>query len=80
MLTKICGIFFEYFLYSLPDISKWNTNNATCMNGMFFECYILISLHGISKWITYNDTNMSYMFVGCLSLCSFPLYIKMEYK
>ena len=25
-------------LTSLPDISKWNTNNVSYINGMFFCC------------------------------------------
>ena len=25
-------------LYSLPDISQWNTNNVTDMNNMFYGC------------------------------------------
>ena len=29
-------------LISLPDISKWNTNNVTYMDNMFSECLSLI--------------------------------------
>jgi len=25
-------------LLSLPDISKWNTNNVTDMSGIFYKC------------------------------------------
>ena len=28
-------------LSSLPDISKWNTNNVTNMNNMFSKFYII---------------------------------------
>ena len=35
-------------LESLPDISKWNTNNATNMSNMFYGCLNII----ISKMIT----------------------------
>ena len=41
-------------LISLPDISKWNTNNVTDMNGMFSRCSSLKSLPDISKWNTNN--------------------------
>ena len=47
-------------LSSLPDISKWNTNNVTNMNNMFYGCSSLTSLPDISKWNTNNVTNMSY--------------------
>ena len=46
-------------LSSLPDISKWNTNNDTNMNGMFWLCSSLSSLPDISKWNTNNVTNMT---------------------
>ena len=55
-------------LISLPDISKWNTNNVTDMSWMFCRCESLISLPDISKWNTNNVTNMDYMFNGCKSL------------
>ena len=59
-------------LSSLPDISKWNTNNINNMSGMFCRCLSLSSLPDISKWNTYNITNMSGMFIGCSSLSSLP--------
>ena len=49
-------------LSSLPDISKWNTNNVTDMREMFSGCKSLSSLPEISKWNTKNVKNMSYMF------------------
>ena len=33
-----------YNLSSLPDISKWDTQNVTNMNNMFYNCYRLSSL------------------------------------
>ena len=30
-------------LSSLPDISKWNTNNVTDMSSMFYDCYSLLN-------------------------------------
>ena len=59
-------------LISLPDISKWNSNNVTNMSYMFYKCKSLITLPDISKWNINNVTNMSYMFYGCNSLESFP--------
>ena len=52
-------------LSSLPDISKWNTNNVTDMNHMFEYCSSLSSLPDISKWDTNNVTDMKYMFYNC---------------
>ena len=59
-------------LSSLPDISKWNTNNVTDMSYMFFGCSSLSSLPDISKWNINNVNNLSYMFHGCSSLSSLP--------
>ena len=36
-------------LISLPDVSKWNTNNVIYMNGRFDQCLSLISLPDIIK-------------------------------
>ena len=46
-------------LISLPDISKWNTNNVTNMEGLFANCSSLISLPDISKWNTNNTIDLS---------------------
>ena len=63
-------------LISLPDISKWNTNNVINMFCMFggkrSGCSSLISLPDISKWNTNNVTNMDGMFYNCSSLISLP--------
>ena len=59
-------------LSSLPDISKWKTNNVNNMNGMFSGCSSLSSLPDISKWNTNNVNNMSTMFFQCSSLTSLP--------
>ena len=37
-------------LLTLPDLSKWNTNNVIDMSYMFLECSSLSSLPDISKW------------------------------
>ena len=36
-------------LKSLPDISKWDTKNATNMSYMFYNCDSLESLPDLSK-------------------------------
>ena len=59
-------------LNSLPDISKWNTNNVNNMSYMFSYCKSLNSLPDISKWNTNNVNNMRGMFSGCKSLNSLP--------
>jgi len=72
-VTNLNGMFCNcYSLFSLPDISKWNTNKVTNMSNMFSYCSSLISLPDISKWITNDVTNMSYMFNFCYSLISLP--------
>ena len=59
-------------LKSLPDISKWNTNNATDMSYMFYNCSSLKTLPEISKWNTNNVIDLKYMFYNCSLLLSFP--------
>ena len=58
-------------LSSLPDISKWNTNNDIYMNGMFYGCSSLSSLPDISKWNTNNAKDKNGMFGGCFQLLDF---------
>ena len=58
------SIFYGYSnLKSLPDISKWNINNAIDMKCMFYECILLESLPDISKWNTNNITNKYELFI-----------------
>ena len=59
-------------LLSLPDISKWITNNITVMSHMFYGCSSLLFLPDISNWNTNNITKINYMFYGCLLLLSLP--------
>ena len=37
-------------LSSLPDISKWDTNNVMDISRMFYNCSALKFLPDISKW------------------------------
>ena len=42
-ITNINDMFYNCLsLLSLPDISKWNTNNTTHMSGMFIGCSNII--------------------------------------
>ena len=59
-------------LLSFKDISKWNINNVTNINGIFIGCSSLITSPDISKWNTNNVTNMSGIFIRCLSLNILP--------
>ena len=59
-------------LLSLPDISKWNTDNVIVMIFILFNCSSLLSLPNISKLNTDNLENMSSMFFYCSSLSSLP--------
>ena len=53
-------MFEEYSsLLSLPDISKWKTNNVNNMISMFSGCRSLKSLPDISKQNTKKVNNMS---------------------
>ena len=51
-------------LSSLPDISKWNTNNVENMSWMFCDCSSLKELN-LNNFNTNNVTYMSKMFTGC---------------
>ena len=51
-------------LSSLPDISKWSTNNVINMKNMLYACSSLSSLPDISKW----SINMYEMFKECLNI------------
>ena len=75
------AIFYECSsLKSLPDISKWNTNNITDMSFIFALCSSLSSLPDISKWNTINVTNISAIFGNCSSLKSLPDISKWNIK
>ena len=54
-MFQIGSIFLECSsLSKLPDISKWNTEKVTNMNGFFSKCSNLISIPDISNWNTMN--------------------------
>ena len=56
------GLFHECTsLKSLPDISKWETNNVQNINCLFYECPKLESIPDISKWNTNNINDMSFL-------------------
>ena len=59
-------------LSSLPDISKWNTDNVIDMNSIFYNCSSLTSLPDISKWNTNNVIDMNNFFYFCSALLSLP--------
>ena len=44
-------------LISIPDISKWNTQNLEEMIGIFSDCYLLLYSLDLSKWYNYNNKN-----------------------
>jgi len=66
-------------LSSLPDISKWKTDNVTYMNHMFFGCSSLSSLPDISKWNTNKVINMEHMLDECPNII-IPKIIKIKFK
>ena len=57
-------------LSSLPDISKWNTNEVLDMTCIFYGCTSLLSFPDISKWHTNKVTDMISIFLDCSSLIS----------
>ena len=70
---NLYGMFYNCeSLISIPDISKWKTDNVIDMSYMFYNCYSLTSIPDISKWNTHNVIDMSYMFFGCESLLKIP--------
>ena len=60
-----CLFSFCFSLKSLPNISKWNTENVINMRSLFRGCQKLYDLPDISNWNTKNVTDMSYMFCSC---------------
>ena len=59
-------------LYSIPDISKWETKNMQNIELMFSNCSSLISLPDLSKWDTNNLKNMKGLLSDCISLSLCP--------
>ena len=46
-------------LISLPNISKWNTNNLADMKYLFSDCFSISILPDISKWNNYNGNDIN---------------------
>ena len=67
-------------LLSLPDISKWNINNVTNIDRIFYRCSSLISLPDISKWNTDKIVYKTDLFNGCLSLPYLPDILKWKFS
>ena len=72
-VKNLKGMFYNCSsLISLPDISKWNTENVEDMSQLFYGCSSLISLPDISKWKTNKLTYISGLFYNCSSLIFLP--------
>ena len=54
-------------LKEIKGINKFNTNNVSKMNSMFYQCYELISLD-LFNFNTFKVTNMQSMFNECKKL------------
>ena len=66
-------MFYNCFsLSSLPDISKWNTNNIIHLNFMFCKCTSLTSIADISKWKIVSKEKIFCLFSDCLLLLYYP--------
>ena len=59
-------------LITLPDISKWNTNNVKDIGYLFYKCSSLKSLPNISTWNTSNISFMNNVFCDCSLLNNLP--------
>ena len=55
-------------LISLPDISKWNTQNIINLNSIFENCSLLTFIPNISAWKLNNVIEINNIFKGCNSL------------
>ena len=42
-------------LVSLPNISKWKTNNLKQLSSLFSDCNLLLSLPDLTKWNNYDE-------------------------
>ena len=52
-------------LSSLPDISKWNTNNINNMRGMFYNCLSLLSFfNSLDNKSEIIQSDLSFSFRG----------------
>ena len=58
-------------LKSLPDISKWNTENINNLNSIFENCSLL-NFIPISKWKLNDEIKINNIFKGCNSLLIIP--------
>ena len=70
--TNMSRIFMDLSLLSIPDISKWSSNNVNNMPCIFNGCSSLLFLPDISKWDTHNIKFMQVMFSECSSLLFLP--------
>ena len=59
-------------LISLPDISKWNTQNINNLNCIFENCSLLTFIPNISKWKFNYKIKINNIFKGCNSLIIIP--------
>ena len=55
------------------DVSKWNTENVTNMNSMFYGCSELTELD-LGNWDVSKVTTMGHMFGDCAQLVDLNLY------
>ena len=55
-------------LFSLPNISIWDTKNIKYMNNMFKNCKSLSDLPNLSIWTINKDTQINDIFKGDILL------------
>ena len=67
-------------LSSLPNISKWSTDNVIDMSYMFNKCSKLLQLPDVTKWNTNKVSNMRYMFNECSSLTNLSAIPETDYQ
>ena len=69
-------MFYNCFkLCTLPDTSKWRTENVNDMRAMFYACHSLLSLPNISEWNTNQVYNMSYLFFDVVIYQNYQIFL-----
>ena len=75
-ISKITNASFMFMgclsLFSVDDLSEWDTKNIISLEGMFLMCENIQNLPDMSKWNTKNVENLHHTFGYCKSLTFFP--------
>ena len=67
-------------LISLPDISKWNTNNVQNFSKLFYGSISLSYTPNLCNWNFLYQDNKINLFIECLSLIYEPKLFILKFK